>query len=146
MTGEDVVAEAREWVGTPFHWQASLKKIGCDCKGLVVGIARELKLPEGQGEFAKLASDYGDRVPVALLKKGLRATLEPVAGEPEPGDVFLLNAAGKPQHLAIFTGADIIHAWARGEVKAVLSHPWNDATKRRWPFDSAYRFGSLHHD
>lgn len=143
MTGEDVVAEAREWVGTPFHWQASLKKIGCDCKGLVVGIARELKLPEGQGEFAKLASDYGDRVPVALLKKGLRATLEPVAGEPEPGDVMLLLVSGRAQHLAIFTGSEIIHCWGRGTVQSVLAHPWNAAAQRLWPVDSVWRFGSL---
>ena len=42
--GEQVVAEAREWVGTPAHWQASVKGVGCDCKGLIAGGMAELGL------------------------------------------------------------------------------------------------------
>jgi len=42
----DIVAAARSWVGTPYHHQASLKGVGCDCLGLIRGVWRELRGPE----------------------------------------------------------------------------------------------------
>jgi cell wall-associated NlpC family hydrolase len=41
-----IVTQARGWIGTPFHHQARLKGIGCDCLGLCVGVALELELRE----------------------------------------------------------------------------------------------------
>ena len=37
-----VIAAVRGWLGTPYHDQASLKGVGCDCLGLVRGVWREL--------------------------------------------------------------------------------------------------------
>ena len=37
-----IIKEARNWLGTPFHHQASRKNIGCDCIGFIIGIARAL--------------------------------------------------------------------------------------------------------
>ena len=37
-----IVALARDWLGTPYHHQASLRGVGTDCVGLVRGIWREL--------------------------------------------------------------------------------------------------------
>jgi NlpC/P60 family putative phage cell wall peptidase len=37
-----VVAAARDWLGTPYHDQASVKGVGCDCLGLVRGVWREV--------------------------------------------------------------------------------------------------------
>jgi NlpC/P60 family putative phage cell wall peptidase len=45
-TGYDVAKKAREWIGTPYHHQASLKGVGCDCLGLCRGIYREIVGPE----------------------------------------------------------------------------------------------------
>ena len=42
IEGSLVVNEALSWVGTPFHGQASLKKIGCDCLGLILGVGANL--------------------------------------------------------------------------------------------------------
>lgn len=33
-----IVAEAREWIGTPYHHLAHLKGVGCDCIGLLRGV------------------------------------------------------------------------------------------------------------
>lgn len=41
---ELIIAEAREWIGTPFKLQAAKKKVGCDCIGLVVGVGKEVGL------------------------------------------------------------------------------------------------------
>ena len=42
----ELVIAARRWIGTPFHHQASLCQIGCDCLGLVRGVWREVIGPE----------------------------------------------------------------------------------------------------
>ena len=39
MNGADIVAEARSWVGTPYQHQAHLRGVGCDCGGLIGGVA-----------------------------------------------------------------------------------------------------------
>lgn len=140
MTREDVIIEARSWVGTPFHWQASVKGRGCDCKGLVQGIARELGLAEASNEFARMSS-YGLNVDADLLRKGLAATFVPVC-PPEPGDILLLKISGKPQHLAILMPENrMIHTYCRGPMKVVetpLGSIWKNA------IDSAWSWRGLH--
>ena len=37
-----IVEAARHWLGTPYHHQASLRGVGCDCLGLVRGVWRDL--------------------------------------------------------------------------------------------------------
>jgi hypothetical protein len=39
FTRDAVIAEARSWLGTPWHHQASLKGVGCDCIGFIRGVA-----------------------------------------------------------------------------------------------------------
>lgn len=49
MTSADpdrVIAAARFWLGTPYHDQASLRGVGCDCLGLARGVWREVVCPE----------------------------------------------------------------------------------------------------
>lgn len=41
---EQIVAEAREWVGTPYMHQARVKGVAVDCVGLLIGVARRLGL------------------------------------------------------------------------------------------------------
>lgn len=143
MTPADIIAEARSWIGTPFHWQAATKGAGCDCRGLVYGVARALDLPESRSLYAGI-SDYSEKVPVRLLKAGLAATLQQVT-EPKPGDVLLMTAGGKPQHLGIFTGSGVVHCWGRGAKgvgQQVMEHPAPVAF-RAWPLDSVWRFASV---
>ena len=42
----NVVSAARGWLGTPYHDQASVRGVGCDCLGLVRGVWRDLHGPE----------------------------------------------------------------------------------------------------
>lgn len=101
--GELVANEAREWLGTKFHWQASAKQVGCDCKGLIWGVARELHFPEAETFYAKVVDYRVDRkVPTELLKEGMASVFEQ-AIDMQVGDVLLLQVKGKPQHLAIVT-------------------------------------------
>jgi cell wall-associated NlpC family hydrolase len=107
--GTLVAAQAELWVGVPFHWQGRVRA-GCDCKGLVAGVAAELGFPEADSLEA-LVADYGDVVPAAQLRAGLAAvfdrvpmTLRQAQGDRtgiEPGDILLCRVHGRAQHLAI---------------------------------------------
>ena len=47
-----IVAQARSWLGTPYHHQARLKGVGCDCLGLLRGLWRALIGPEPESPHA----------------------------------------------------------------------------------------------
>ena len=98
MRGHLVAAQAELWIDVPFAWQGRVRA-GCDCKGLVAGIAAELGFAEGDS-LAALAGDYGPRVDVARLKAGLRGLFDQVQDR-QPGDLLLCRWGGGPQHLAI---------------------------------------------
>lgn len=140
VTRADIIAEANEWLGTPFHWQQSAKGAGCDCKGLVAGVARELGMPEGRSLYASMQASADGRVDTALLRKGIEEVMIPV-DDPQPGDVLLLKMAGKPQHMAILIDGRIIHTYAKGPDK-VISTPLAVAL-RAWPLDSAWTWRSI---
>ena len=44
MNAHKIVVEARQWIGTPFHQQGRQKNVGCDCIGLIIGIAKAIGL------------------------------------------------------------------------------------------------------
>lgn len=138
MTRADIVAEARSWIGTPHVWQASAKGVGCDCKGLVWGVARELDLPEAASVHARIC-DYGRAVPVDKLLAGLAETMDRRM-KPEPGDVLLLRIGQKPQHLAILTDeAHMVHTYANGPervIEVAMGKIWWRALHSAWRFRS----------
>jgi cell wall-associated NlpC family hydrolase len=143
--GELVAAEAREWLGTKFIWQASCKGVGCDCKGLLWGVARELGFPEAESLYAKV-SDYSPTrpVPSALLKEGMAAIFDPVSPDDiRAGDVLLLKIgrpAIHPAHIAIVTAEDrAIHAQGSGE-KEWVKEIRLAALLKICPLDSAWRW------
>lgn len=150
--GEAVAAEAREWLGTKFVWQASQKGVGCDCKGLLWGVARELGFPEAESLYARVA-DYSPTrpVPSALLKEGLAAIFDPVASidDVQLGDVLLLSIRGKPAHLAIVSdqraaGPDFPVLW-RAIHAQIGTKDWVKETVlrsllRMFPLDSVWRW------
>lgn len=98
MIGDQIAAQAEQWIDVPFVWQGRVRA-GCDCKGLVAGVFAELDRPEAQS-VAALAGDYGDRVPTARLRAGLAELFDEVIDR-RPGDLLLCTLKGTPQHLAI---------------------------------------------
>lgn len=117
-TGQAIVAEARRWIDTPFEFQQSCRGAGADCKGFIVGVARECGLPAAQSTWARIA-DY-QRVDPRLLRQGLEETMDLVAAPPEPGDLLLIRLLDKqcrlkPQHMAIYCGNNrMIHTMWSG--------------------------------
>lgn len=133
-----VVAEARSWIGTPFRWQQSAKGQGCDCKGLVAGVAFTLDRPEARSVYALMTAEYRRRVDPALLTKGLGDLFDP-ATDMEPGDVLLMKVAGKAQHLGIYAGdGRMIHTYAKGP-RRVIEVPLDPS----WPVVGIFRWRAV---
>lgn len=110
-----VVAEAREWLGTPWQHQARLKGVAVDCIGLVAGVALNLGLPGAKAWHADPRfSTYGRTPDPALLLAGCREYMDPVPYA-KLGDVLVMRARNvkQPTHFAIVTATDptyIIHS------------------------------------
>ena len=52
--GDQIVAAARRWIGTPYRHQASRIRVGADCLGLVRGVFEEVmgRAPERPEPYA----------------------------------------------------------------------------------------------
>jgi NlpC/P60 family putative phage cell wall peptidase len=88
---EAVLAEARQWIGTPYRHQASLKRVGCDCLGLVRGVWRALYGTEPEIAPA-YAPDWAEAGGLETLAEAARRHLVEIApGEAAPGDVLLFR-------------------------------------------------------
>jgi len=153
-----VVDEVRSWVGTPFLEQASIKgpEGGCDCKGLPVGVARELGFDEAAGLYAGMADYDINRVDSGLLKRGIAETLTAIApGDERPGDILLCRFGRLPAHLAILTVAPSVplaldapaHLYGDGRAVhaqiASKAHVKETALRvlfAHFPLDSIWRF------
>lgn len=139
VTRSSIVAEAREWIDTPFHWTQATKGVGCDCKGFVYGVARAVGLPEAEAEIARFVG-YRNRADVPLLKRSLSVLLDPVPkDERQPGDVLQLIVAKQPMHLAIYSGDGMMIHTAEGlrRVREVaMRSTWTDAIHQVWTWRS----------
>jgi NlpC/P60 family putative phage cell wall peptidase len=127
--GEQVVAEALEWVGTPYRHQGHRKGLGADCLGLVRGVWRALynRDPEEPGAYAAdwAEADGGER----LLVAARRYFREKPAAQVDPGDLLLFR--WRPhlpaKHLGIAVdSASFVHAYegAGAVVRSALVPQW----------------------
>jgi NlpC/P60 family putative phage cell wall peptidase len=138
FAGEDLVAHARLWLGTPYRHQASTLGAGCDCLGLVRGVWRSLYgvEPETPPPYRPDWAETGER---ELLLEAFGRWLIPVAA-PRPGDVLVFRMApdAVAKHSAIQSGPDrMIHAyWGRACVESVLGRWWRERLAAAFRFPS----------
>jgi NlpC/P60 family putative phage cell wall peptidase len=141
MISARVVAEARDWLGTPYLHQASVKGAGADCLGLLRGLWRVL-----YGEEPEVVPPYTDDWAEpdhreVLLTAARRWLLEKsVTGEAQ-GDVLLfrMRSGSIAKHLGVQsqTGTEprFIHAYTgHGVVESALSQPWRRRIVARFTF------------
>lgn len=92
------MAEARRWIGTPYHHQAATRGAGCDCVGLIRGVGLALQLWDDT-EWPRFAA-YSRTPNPRVMGEGMRLFLAP-ADAPQAGDIVWLQwRAGLPMHLA----------------------------------------------
>ncbi len=128
----EIVARARDWIGTPYVHQASRKGVGCDCLGLVRGLWREM-LDAEPVAVPPYTQDWSEAAGEERLWLAASTYLrEKPLGERAPGDVALLRMreGSVAKHLGILATRDgmpsLIHAYARrGVVESAMVGPWS---------------------
>jgi len=131
---ERAITAARGWLGTPYHDQASVKGVGCDCLGLVRGVWRELHgtEPLPLPPYSRDWGETGTREPLAEAAR--KVMVEIAATDVAPGALLLfrMRAGAVAKHCGIVTEADrFIHAYERSGVVEV---PLDAAWRRRVTF------------
>lgn len=129
-----VITTARSWLGTPYHDQASLRGVGCDCLGLARGVWREVVGPE-PFPMPPYSRDWGETGPREVLAEGARSMMIEVASDRfTPGALLLFRMRPKAiaKHVGILTAPDcFIHAYER---LGVVEQPLTAAWRRRITF------------
>jgi NlpC/P60 family putative phage cell wall peptidase len=138
---DDILAEARAWIGTPYRHQASLRGAGCDCLGLVRGVWRAVIGTEPETPPC-YTPDWAERGGGELLHAAASRALRSVAiADAQPADVLLFRMRdGAPmKHVAILSTPDhIIHAyWGRAVVESALVPFWRDRIAAAFVFPGA---------
>ena len=126
---EAIIAAARLWLGTPYHDQASLRGVGCDCLGLARGVWRDLVGAEPQA-IPPYSRDWGETGVREVLAEGARAMMIEISlGQISPGTLVLFRMAPRAiaKHVGILTAPDrFIHAYDRlGVIEETLTTTWS---------------------
>jgi NlpC/P60 family putative phage cell wall peptidase len=124
-----IVPVARNWIGTPYRHQMSVKGVGCDCVGLVRGVWREVygfdacATPVYTPDWAEVGAE--ERLIEGL---GRFLTAVPVA-EAEPGDVlvFRMKPGAVAKHTAILSEGSVAEARAK-----IVHAYWGHAVVESW--------------
>ena len=124
-----VIAVARAWLGTPYHDQASLRGVGCDCLGLARGLWCEVVGPE-PFPIPPYSRDWGETGPVEVLAEGARRMMievPPVEAPPGALILFRMHPRAIAKHVGILTSATtFLHAYERlGVIEEPLTPTWH---------------------
>jgi cell wall-associated NlpC family hydrolase len=123
---QKIIIEAKTWLGTNFHHQGRVKISanhhgGCDCIGLIIGVASQLNLRSKTGKpivdcdklnYSNIPEGDNLRQQLSqhLVEKGAKID------HAEIGDIALFSFAKNPQHLAIIDKQNdkllLIHAYS----------------------------------
>lgn len=125
-----ILAEAREWIDTPWQHQAHMKCLATDCGGFLAGVAIALGLLPAdwwETQFGPHAG-YGRLPSGGRLQAICREFMRPIPiDDAQPGDALLMRFKSEPQHVAFLAdhpagGLSIIHALNRRSVNRVVEH------------------------
>lgn len=121
-----IVAAARQWIGTPYQHQASLIHVGCDCLGLVRGVWRDVigSEPEAAPPYTP---DWAEASGLETLAQAAHRHFTAIdLDEFREGDVLLFRfrANAPAKHLGVATSrTHMVHAHCGACVAEVAIGP-----------------------
>lgn len=141
---EQIVQEARAWIGTPYRHQASCKGAGADCLGLLRGVWRAVHGAEPERVPAYSADWSEPQGEERLWAAARRRLIAKGRGDAALGDVvlFRMREQGVAKHLGITSALGaapkFIHAYSgHGVVESPFSEPWARRVVARFEFPKA---------
>lgn len=140
ITREQVVDEARSWVGTPYQHQARIKGIGVDCAGLLIGVARALGIVSPIFDVTGYTRRPDGWSLIETCEQHMQAIERADMG---PGDAVVVRFDSEPQHFGLIApyshgGLSIIHAASKHNRVIETRLLFGDGT-RAMKFVQAYR-------
>lgn len=137
---EDMIAYARTWIGTPYVHQGRQRGVGCDCAGVLVGMADKFgHQPEDMAGYSPIPRQ--DQLQALIGKQMESIEVADIA----PGDIVLMTLikSGKPHHIGFITdygGAlGVIHC--NQLIGKVVEHVLDDKWRSR--IKLAFRFKDI---
>jgi cell wall-associated NlpC family hydrolase len=122
MNPLEIVAIARETLGTPYQHQQRICGMAMDCAGPVAYVANRLGMP-----FDDI-TNYGRMPDPARAKEILDKNFDRVTkAEMQPGDIAWIRFEFEPQHFGILGdyhlgGLSLIHAYDGAGLDKVIEH------------------------
>jgi hypothetical protein len=152
LSRQALLLEARTWIGTAFHHQGRVKansyhKGGCDCVGLVLGVATSLQLKSTKGILIKDIDigNYCRKLSGSLLKEALDEHCIKISqNEILPSDLLLFKMSDYQYHIGIISDYNaktlgLIHSYA--QAKKVVEHSLTTFWQEKIIY--AYKFASF---
>lgn len=138
---EQALAEARDWIGTPYLHQASRKGAGTDCLGLLRGVWRQLYGAEPEMIPAYTADWAEPQGEEALWHAARRHLIEKPLANATSGDVLLfrMRSGAVAKHVGlqghVGKAPSFVHAFGNHAVlESPLSEPWSRRIVARFEF------------
>lgn len=123
MWREDVVRDAREWIGTPYHHKGKMRGVGCDCGGFLYAVYEPYF-----GPFPPFPQDYPPDWAYHRDLERYLSFIMPMVSEvqtPEMGDFALVKMGRAFSHAGIYAGGDsYIHSFGNRNFGGVVEVPF----------------------
>lgn len=139
VSRQELIAEVRTWLGTPFEHQHARKGVACDCGGLIVGVLliKGLIQADFHRHLPEAARAFTAEPDVALLRAVFEQHFEPVEiSSMRPGDMAVFSIFGRAKHVGFVAdylhgGLSMIHAQGPGGPHRVVEHHIDQTWMRR---------------
>lgn len=137
MQNDDIIAEARSWIGVKWKHQGRTRS-GLDCLGLVVVVAHKLGISDVDEKTYSPRPDG-----VSLVKRFAEEMDEIALADMRAGDVVMFADSKYPCHVAIVSEKHgqlyIIHAHAtrRQVLEERYGFEWPDKARKAYRFRRA---------
>lgn len=140
MTREEIVNEARQWIGCKWIHQACVRGVACDCVGLVRGVHEQLTGDAFVGDYDYPATWHLFKEDEKLCQECRKYLTEIPVAAAGAGDILLFGFRPRfpAHHLAILTGdGTIIHSYM--DVGKVVETAYNEEWRNMARFAFRYR-------
>lgn len=128
ITRNEIIIEARNLIGTPFHHQGRHRKFGIDCIGLIMLVGKALKCLFVKHDRTNYSEKPTDIMADELKQMGFKKI---PTEERQSGDLglFWFVSPKRPYHVGIFTDVGILHTYTN--LKRVIEQPLPESWLKR---------------